>query len=172
MPQYRLTRKFAADMNITYMHMPEITTSALDDWVFDVICIHRKKVAVITHTKTFFTFCLPYSFVGGAKNIIKWMPIFIEDFLLTNDYYQHIDTMNIRRKTPVFCKTNNPQVTGSMNNFKRYLTSRIGKQSIDNLDWDQLITEVNKVPIKSMGYRSPIEMMNELLKRSPAEGLH
>jgi len=34
-----------------------------------VFLIHRKKIAMITHAKSIYTFFIPYAAVGGAKAI-------------------------------------------------------------------------------------------------------
>lgn len=69
MSQFRLTKKFAADLNITQFSSPCLVTSIFDDWFIDMMRVHRKKVAIATHATSLLTFLLPYQDIGGAKSV-------------------------------------------------------------------------------------------------------
>jgi hypothetical protein len=56
MAQFRLTDKFARDLKITLDKSPAKTFHPLDDWVGDVFRLGRKKIALLTHAKTFISF--------------------------------------------------------------------------------------------------------------------
>ena len=56
MIQFRLTKKFAHDCKIIKLSDPIATEHPLDDWFIDRMIVDRKKIAIITHAKTAFTF--------------------------------------------------------------------------------------------------------------------
>ena len=69
MPQFRLTQKVANDCKIKQLLEPVHTTHVLDDWFVDRMIMFHKKIAVITHAKSTFTFFIPYAEAGGAKKL-------------------------------------------------------------------------------------------------------
>ncbi|MCP4476240.1 MAG: hypothetical protein GY821_17110 [Gammaproteobacteria bacterium] len=69
MAQFRITQKFATDYKIKILAEPKQTNNIFDDWVIDRLIVKRKKVAMITHVRTVYTWLIPYSSVGGVKNI-------------------------------------------------------------------------------------------------------
>lgn len=73
MPQFRLTKKFAADCKIIPLETPLLVSNVFDDWVIDVIRITRKKVAIVTHVTSVLTFLIPYVPAYIEKCLIEWL---------------------------------------------------------------------------------------------------
>src|SRR3989338_5079890 len=67
--QLRFTKNFAKDCGIKKLRGSEVKSHPLDDWFIDYFYAPRKKVAMIVHGKTLFTFFISYEEVGGAKKI-------------------------------------------------------------------------------------------------------
>jgi hypothetical protein len=85
MAQFRLTKKFAADIKVSKLESPALQTTRFDDWFIDVIRVQRKKVAMATHAKSLLTFLLPYKQVGGAKSVPNCITVSLKKFLNEND---------------------------------------------------------------------------------------
>ena len=84
MPQFRFTQKFAADCKIKQLHEPTSTIHPLDDWFIDRLIINRKKIAIITHGKSTFTFFIPYAEAGGAKQMTYYFKDQLKKLFLTD----------------------------------------------------------------------------------------
>ncbi len=172
MTQFRLTKKFATDYKLTQLAEPQQTLGLLDDWVIDVMRIARKKVAIITHTKTFFTLLVPYSAVGGAKNVIAVIPAVLRNLTLSA-----ADAMCIEQqfKTPaLWCKTQNRQLLGHMNDFKQCIDAQTYGATFAEIDWIELTNYTNTIIInlRSVGMTRPIELMHDLLTQLSSVGVH
>jgi hypothetical protein len=83
MAQFRLTQQFARDLKVIIDESPDATPHPLDDWIADadVLRVERKKVAIVTHVQTLISFIFPYHAVGGAKNVLEFLPLDIEEYL-------------------------------------------------------------------------------------------
>jgi hypothetical protein len=67
MPQFRLTQKYAKDCRINTLLEPQPVVHPLDDWFIDVMRVHRKKIAMVTHAQSTFTLFIPYAEIGGLS---------------------------------------------------------------------------------------------------------
>jgi hypothetical protein len=169
MPQFRITQKFAMDYKINALHEPLQTVSLFDDWLIDVMRIHRKKVAIVTHTKTLVTFLIPYLQVGGAKSVPECISILLRQFLYDRDFPEYIGEMNqLFAKPSSFCKTQSRQILGHMNDFKRCIEVQAYHTSFEMIDWDHLMEAINDMPIniRPIGYTRAIELMAQLLSKT------
>jgi hypothetical protein len=120
MAQFRLTNEFAKGLKVVLTKSAEVTSHPLDDWIGDVFRVDRKKVAILTHVQTLISFIFPYADVGGAKNVLEFLPVDLEEYLRDNDFEEFVDSMiAIFYQPPVFTKTENQKVLGHMNDFKR-----------------------------------------------------
>ena len=88
--QYRLTKKFAVDCRIESLSTPCNTMSPLDDWFIDVFRVNRKKIAMVTHAISTYTFFVPYAEVGGARMIPGHINKLLTDFLYRENFTQHL----------------------------------------------------------------------------------
>lgn len=160
MPQFRLTQKFAKDINITTLATPKEMTSVYDDWFIDVITVQRQRVALLMHSKTLLTFCVPYPEVGGASNVPDCICVFITEFLAKHDLEQLIDEAQEALTLPIiYCKTNNQSVLAHLNNAKEILENKVSRMNAEfySIHWEQLSEELNTIPIKALGFSSKIE---------------
>jgi hypothetical protein len=119
-PQFRLTQKFATDCKIKQLPEPAATENPLDDWFIDRLIIDRKKVAMITHAKSTFTFFTPYADAGGAKSIIDYFKCQLKELFLANSLPTlalEVDKLFVGK--PVYTKTVDRKILGHMNDFRR-----------------------------------------------------
>lgn len=164
MPQFRLTKKFATDCNIKTLAEPSSTSNPLDDWFIDRIIANRKKIAIITHAKTTFTFFIPYNEAGGAKNIINCFKLKLKNMFRNNSLFAlALAVENLFAEELTFTKTVDKKILGNMNDFKF-----IGAPHPDDIkkDWDETAERINNMPVDvtSRACSYPIDRLNELLK--------
>jgi hypothetical protein len=169
MPQFRLTKKYAADYRIGALLEPQNVLHPLDDWFIDVIRVKRKKIAMATHAQSVFTFFMPYAEVGGAASIPECIGILLKEFLYDQDLSEWAEQIeSLFRKPAIFCKTVDKKILGHMNDFKRCVISYINysPNGIDPINWDHLAKKVNSMPInfsEENRYIYPVEMLGSLL---------
>lgn len=164
MAQFRLTDKFAKDLKTSLNKLPEVTYYPLDDWIGDVFRIERKKVAILTHAQTFITFVFPYSEIGGAKNVLDFLPVELEDYLRSQDLDEHVEAMIKNfNLPPSFTKTNNRKILGYMSEFKRMVECSMNGYDVN---WHDISFRLNDTIINIGGssYRTPAELLNDHLK--------
>jgi len=167
--QCRVTKKYAIDCRIENLPLPCNTLSPLDDWFIDVFRINRKKIAMITHAKSTYTFFVPYSEVGGAKAVPGHINKLLTEFLCRENLIQHLDELKrITTGDFVYCKTVDRKILGHMNDFKRCASYRLEEYPSDFEGAEKMIAQI-PVNIKSMGYTTPLERMHELLDNSHKE---
>src|SRR6266487_2018107 len=106
MPQFRITKKFATDCKIKQLSEPMSTIHPLDDWLIDRMYDQRKKIAIIIHVKTTFTFFIPYADAGGAKFIPSHFKILLSEFFYKNSLPDHAEKVaELFAHEPIFTKT-------------------------------------------------------------------
>ena len=160
--QFRLTKKFAKDIKISQLREPIDTISPLDDWFIDVIRVSRKKVAMVTHAKSTYTFFIPYELAGGAKAIPEAIIVSLRYLLHRHDvtgYSESIDAL--MTSEPIFCKTVDRKILGHMNDYKRcsdYILETEGIYAAEVAMADMPIC-INSI------HTCPIEKLGELLER-------
>ncbi|MBJ15937.1 MAG: hypothetical protein CMF38_04820 [Legionellaceae bacterium] len=161
--QYRLTKKFAVDCRIESLSTPCNTMSPLDDWFIDVFRVNRKKVAMVTHAISTYTFFVPYAEVGGARMIPGHINKLLTDFLYRENFTQHLDELErLAKSNIVYCKTVDRKILGHMNDFKRCVSFRLEENPTDFEGAEKMIAQI-PVNIKSLGYTTPLDRMRELL---------
>ncbi len=164
MPQFRLTQKFATDCKIKQLLEPAATDNPLDDWFIDCLIADRKKVAMITHGKSAFTFFIPYADAGGAKGIIDYFKEQLKDLFLHNalpTLALEVDKLFTDEHT--YTKTADRKILGHMNDFKYCSAPYPGDPN--PIDWQDRAERINNMPINagSRHWSYPIENFNELL---------
>lgn len=120
MPQFRLTQKFATDCKIKQLLEPAATKNQLDDWFIDRLIVDRKKVAMITHAKSTFTFFIPYADAGGAKGMIDYFKCQLKELFQANSLPAlalEVDKLFVDELT--YTKTVDRKILGHMNDFRR-----------------------------------------------------
>lgn len=158
--QLRLTKKFAADMKVDQLCEPVIISNPLDDWFIDVIRVARKKIAMITHAKSTYTFFIPYELAGGAKAMPEALIVQLRYLLHRHDVINYSDDVDALMASKIrFCKTVDRKILGHMNDYKRcsdYVLEREGVYAAETIIAD--------IPIcLDSIYTCPIEKLGELL---------
>lgn len=118
--QFRITKNFARDCKIQKLTLPNIDTKPLDDWFVDYMLAPKKKVAIITHAKTAFTFFISYEEAGGAKNIPTYFQKVLKQFF-TQHALPHLsdEVDRLFSEGMTFTKTVDRKILGHMNDFVR-----------------------------------------------------
>lgn len=164
MPQFRLTQKFAADCKIKQLIEPAATMRSLDDWFIDRMIVDRKKIAMITHAKSTFTFFIPYADAGGAKGVINYFKIQIKEMFQRNALPTlSLDVDNLFSEELVFTKTVDRKILGHMNDFKR--CAEPYPDDPRPINWHDIAERINNMPTKGdpQDWLYPIERFNVLL---------
>lgn len=164
MPQFRLTQKFATDCKIKQLIEPVITAHPLDDWFIDRLIVDRKKVAMITHAKSTFTFFIPYTDAGGAKGVINHFKNQLKTLFLTNSLSELALTVDKLFTSDItYTKTVDRKILGHMNDFRRCSEPYHGDPY--PIDWKDKAERINNMPINagSRDWSFPIERFNTLL---------
>lgn len=164
MPQFRLTQKFATDCKIKQLLLPAHTNNPLDDWFIDRLIVDRKKIAMITHGKSAFTFFIPYADAGGAKGMIGYFKEQLKELFLRNSLpVLALEVDKLFTEEPIYTKTVDKKILGHMNDFRR--CSEPHPDSSFPIDWQDTATRINNMAINAGSRDSsfPIENFNKLL---------
>jgi hypothetical protein len=164
MPQFRITQKFATDCKIKQLSEPMNTIHPLDDWLIDRMYVQRKKVAIIIHVKTTFTFFIPYVDARGAKFIPSHFKAQLAKFFYKHSLPDFAEKVTeLFSHEPIFTKTVDRKILGHLNDFKYCASYAPGDPS--PVDWQKSAEDINNMPVNA-GTRKwgfPIEYFNELL---------
>lgn len=164
MPQFRLTQKFATDSSIKQLLEPVSTTHPLDDWFIDRMIVDRKKVAMITHAKSTFTFFIPYAEAGSAKGMITYFKNQLKQLFEHNSLPTlALEVDKLFAEEPIFTKTVDRKILGHMNDFKRCAEPYPGDPL--PVDWQDTAERINNMPTKGSpeDWLYAIERFNRLL---------
>lgn len=172
MVQFRLTQKYAKDCRVSVLSEPKAVTHPLDDWFIDVIRVHRKKIAMVTHAQSAFTCFIPYAEAGGAVAIPEGIGMLLKKFL--SDYNlskweEQVD--ELFSKTATFCKTMDRKILGYMNNFKQCVEGFIdySPECMNPICWNSISDMINNMSVNFGAvnkYSYPTEMSKKLLDNS------
>jgi hypothetical protein len=162
--QFRLTKNFAKDCKIKKLSDPENKTHPLDDWFIDYLYAPRKKVAIITHAKTAFTFFISYEEAGGARFIPDHFKKKLIAFFNRHSLPQlatEVDALFSEGIT--YTKTVDRRVLGHINDFVRCAQAMIDNKA--PFDCEFHANDINNMPTNagSKNASYPIERFNELL---------
>lgn len=164
MPQFRLTQKFATDCKVKRLLEPVITTHPLDDWLIDRMIVDRKKIAMITHAKSTFTFFIPYADAGSAKGMIAYFKNQLKELFQQNSLTAlALEVEKLFAEEPTFTKTVDRKILGHMNDFKR--CAQPYPNDTYPIDWQDIAERINNMPIDAGSRDSSytIERFNALL---------
>jgi len=163
-PQFRLTQKFATDCKIKQLHEPFTTTHPLNDWFIDRMIVDRKKIAMIIHAKSTFTFFIPYADAGSAKGMIGYFKNQLKELFQKNSLPALVlEVEKLFAEEPIFVKTVDRKILGHMNDFKRcaepYPSDPLP------VDWHDIAERINNMPTKGgeQDWLYPVERFNNLL---------
>jgi hypothetical protein len=164
LPQFRLTQKFATDCKIKQLIEPVITPHLLDDWFIDRMIVDRKKIAMITHAKSTFTFFIPYADAGSAKGMIAYFKKQLKELFQQNSLLAlALEAEKLFAEEPTLTKTVDRKILGHMNDFKRCAKPYPGDPY--PVDWRDASERINNMPTKGSpeDWLYPIERFNKLL---------
>lgn len=164
MPQFRLTQRFASDCKIKQLHDPASTIHPLDDWFIDCLIVNRKKITIITHGKSTFTFFIPYADAGGAKNMIYYFEDQLKKLFLTNSLpLLALEVDKLFTDDPTYTKTADRRILAHMKDFKR--CAELDSDDPFPVDWKEITEQINNrvINIHARNSSLPIENFNALL---------
>jgi hypothetical protein len=166
MAQFRLTQQFAKDLKVIPDESPDATPHPLDDWIADVFRVNRKKVAIVTHVDTLISFIFPYSAIGGAKNVLDFLPLDIEEYLRDQNFEAFVESMlDVFNQPPIFTKTKNQKILGHMNDFKRIIQGSISRYQ-GEINWHEISNTLKITPVNINGiYLTPEELFKDALRK-------
>ncbi len=166
MTQLRITKKYADDIKVKQLFIPNDVTPIFDDWFIDMVRIRRRKVAMVTHAKTLLTFILPYNHIGGAKAVPECLKVLLLEYLYENDFNDlaEIVEKQFLNDGVVYCKTVNRRILGHMNDFKVCVDCHgyYHNDQFDSIDWDKVAEQINETPLGSVKYKNPRMLAKEL----------
>ena len=167
MLQFRLTQKFAKDCRLNKLLAPIERVHFFDDWVIDVVNVLRRKVAMVIHVKTLLTFYIPYADVGGAKHVIKAIPIKLEYYLNKIEMGQYVPFIKHALSTEnlMMTKTSNRNILGHMNDFKRCFLDKSYFTCFEKIDFEDIMMKTSKIMVKFKGgdYTTPQNLVQKYL---------
>lgn len=171
--QFRLTKKFAKDIKASQLCEPMDTINPLDDWFIDVMRVARKKVAMVTHAKSTYTFFIPYELAGGAKSIPESLIVSLRYLLHRHDVTNYEESLDaLMTSEPIFCKTVDRKILGHMNDYKRcsdYILDVEGIYAAEAAmaDMPICIDSIHTCPIEKLGelLGCPEKLMSSYKKR-------
>lgn len=164
MPQFRLTKKFSIDCKVNNLSEPLAPLHPLDDWGIDRMVVDRRKVAIITHVKSAYTFFIPYADAGGAKGIVACFKMRLIKLFHDNG----IDSMV--KKTDrlfsgdyFFTKKVDRRLLGHMNDFRRCAMPY--PEDPRPIDWADEESRINNMTIKGgiKDWMYPVERFSEII---------
>lgn len=85
MPQIRLTLKTIKELKTPLLHDISRSCEFFDDWYFDILLVHRRKVYLFMHLETKVAFAMPSFEIGGIKGIFQCLAILLQDFFLNTE---------------------------------------------------------------------------------------
>jgi len=161
----RCTQKLLAELK-NKSTQEESARDPFWSWHANVFLIERRKCVLITNDTTLFTMFIPalkkpdfesFHFVIG-QHLFK-------NLLHENIPQRQIEVVLSECENIKFEKTNNRRVLGAMNDKKtqlEYLISADG--GVARTDIYELNHKLNRIILRAVGYKYPIEMLKEKLK--------
>lgn len=114
-------------------------------------------MAIVTHVDTLISFIFPYSAVGGAKNVLEFLPLDIEEYLRDQNFEAFVESMlDVFNQPPIFTKTENQKVLGHMNDFKRIIQGSISRYQ-GEIDWHKISNNLKITPVNINGIYLTLE---------------
>jgi hypothetical protein len=171
MPLIRCTQKLLRELEIQgYAPLQESSsTGLLGDWYANLMRIERRKCLLFTSGKTLYSFFVPGVRKAELQNLLEMFRLNLRMNLaaeLTDA--KVIDRIMEQYAQLSIAGTSNRSVLGSMNDIARhvefYISYRAG--GLDTCDIISLNKELNRIPMKAIGYRYAIEKLIELVKTS------
>ena len=161
------TKKLLKELDVPLVEPDKIPvpTEGIGNWYANLLRIERRKCLLFTNEKTLYTFLIPKILKANLKNME-------EEFLINLSYNLQnegfgLDVINrvMQEYGEIgFAKTSSKSVLGSMNDFTyQYEVHIIGDGGIDNIRILQLNQSINRTPMSSLKYKSPIEALKKLL---------
>ena len=167
----RCTKKLITEMGLKERGLvqEEDDTTGLGDWYANIFKYSRFKCLIFTNEMTLFSFVI---FRVGKREITQ----------LSGEFHYHMHLALKHEGIPGnvilailkdyhhmgYGKTNNRSVLGSMNDISnryKFMLDRFDR--IDNLDPDSLQSlnhKLNRIPLKTIGYKYPIKKLQDVLK--------
>ena len=136
------------------------------NWYVDQINLERKNYFLFTHSLSLFSFII---YAGTKNEIINIEKLFeskakelISRELKISETL--IDQLFPKEKIYKFNKTNSKSVLGSMNDFKNQIKWQIWDNGEIKNIYYLIINRLNMCPMGAIKYKSPVEMLKEVLE--------
>jgi hypothetical protein len=136
------------DCKIKYLLEPINVSHPLDDWFIDCMYVHRRKVAIITHARTKFTFFIPYAEAGGAKMIPSYFISQLKELFNRNLLPSIAEEIEkLFNQEFMFTRTIDKKILGHMNDFKRCAEPL--PDELYPINWQETAFRINNMPINA-----------------------
>lgn len=156
----QITKKLSDKLKPSLTDVKSLQHNDIDDFYCDLLKFGRYNCILITNSKTlysFFLFGLKADDFKHFEEVIREriFKLLIESGLAQNQFEKILESM----ETFNYSKTSNRSIITSMNNMKKYIQSFLEKDD----DIYEINEKLNKTPYKSIDYKYPIELFNEML---------
>lgn len=138
----------------------------LSNWYVDLIVLERRSHFLFTNSKTLFSFFV----YAGTKNEFKKMGELFEKKLEeqiireVGSNPKYLEILLAEGNRDRYVKTNSRSVLGSINDFKYQISVHVEYDGGSRESYDKINHLLNKVPMKMLKYKYPVEVMREELE--------
>ena len=153
MPQIRLALKTIKELKTPLLHDISRSCEFFDDWYFDILLVHRRKVYLFMHLETKVAFAMPSFEIGGIKGI------FLMSCNITARFYH-----SFNEDKPYFMKNTNKSMVPYSTQFKWRILHKVSMGFDLNQNLCDVISEKwLNIPMKNAQYTSPLSLMDNLI---------
>ncbi len=162
----RCTKKLQKEIGLKPNDLVEedAETGRLGSWHANLLLIDRRKCVLFVNDKTLFNFIIP----GVKKAELIKLDDHFKNYLqciLADEGFDKIICDQIQQEydTIGFANTNNKSVMGSMNDLAFNYTVAIQQDGgVNRCMIPQIIYQLNRMPMKAIGYGDAIEALKSL----------
>lgn len=168
MIQLRCTGKVQKQLSIKSSELSEIkeSNSTLGNWYVNLTTIDRRKTFIFMNEKTLLSFIL---FGVKKSNTPRIHEIFLKalnQLLLMEGFAESvINNINKEYLELAYTKTNSKSLLGNMNDLvDNYKYSILYDGGLKCCNLTEIITKMNRMPQRNIGWKYSIDAVKELLK--------
>jgi hypothetical protein len=166
MPQIRLTLKTIKELKTPLLHDISRSCEFFDDWYFDILLVHRRKVYLFMHLETKVAFAMPSFEIGGIKGIFQCLAILLQDFFFKYGNTRLAEKVyhSFNEDKPYFMKNTNKSMVPYSTQFKWRILHKVSMGFDLNQNLCDVISEKwLNIPMKNAQYTSPLSLMDNLI---------